>query len=49
MDALKFVMQFYGVSESDALEYYSDEIDAAQRLIDAGLSDEIGPDFMETE
>jgi len=34
-DAIQFVMKFYGVTEEDALEYYSDEIDVAQRLIDS--------------
>lgn len=38
--AVKFIADFYGVSEVDAVELYKDEIDAYLKLIEMGWDDE---------
>jgi hypothetical protein len=32
-ECVTFVMSFYNISETDALEFYKDEIDAYKRLL----------------
>ena len=32
--AIRFVMEFYGIDEETAVRLYSDEIDAAQNLLE---------------
>lgn len=32
--AIQIVMQFYGVSREDAVRYFRDEVESAERLID---------------
>lgn len=34
--AVQFIMEFYNVSEEDAVKYYSDEINAYQTLLSLG-------------